>query len=639
MGTNYFTINVNYITIGKTFTIKPIRNEIIGLVLHRLNEWKKEVTGLNLLSVSHNGNKIDIFKTYNDYGIEEGDTLIVESELPNKDSEDKDVIKNVIVPSEVGIYEGELKNGIYEGKGRFYHVLGLYYDGEYKNGKKSGKGYYKDSNMNGQWEYEGEWENDERNGQGTWRTFDGETYEGTWKNDKKEGKGKTVYPNGDTYEGDFKNGLGNGKGKITWSYHEQYKEYEGDIKDDLMDGIGILKYRNGNIYEGEFKEDKRHGKGILKINGKIFYNGDWVNDEADGKGIMIYEDGKIYEGDFKQGTKEGYGKMTFPDGKIEEGFYESSRFIGDDKNDNYIFKNIKIISSHTGNINHIMKLKDGRFASCSDDCSLNIYNKDTYEIDLNIKEHADGINYFIQLDDGRIITCSKDKTLLVIELTNDNKYQIQSTLKLHTDEVYKLIQLTKSEIVSISKDNKMIIWSNKDFNIIKTIENESKNIFKINENEFVTYQGEESKSIKFWKRENYENISTINNIDNLYSWLLFEDDLLFIGGRGELYLIKISTHEIIKNVEIPGVIWSLFKCIDGNILFGVWDGFKNNNIIKYKYENQEFIKIARERKAHHNYIYNVIELDNGIIISGEANQSKDSFKIKVWQLLPNEKNN
>ena len=100
----------------------------------------------------------------------------------------------------------------------------------------------------------------------------------------------------------------------------------------------------------------------------------------------------------------------------------------------------------------------------------------------------------------------------------------------------------------------MIIWSNKDFNIIKTIENDSKNIFKINENEFATYQGEESKSIKFWKRENYENISTINNIDNLYSWLLFEDDLLFIGGRGELYLIKISTHEILKKVEIPGVI-------------------------------------------------------------------------------------
>ena len=46
--------------------------------------------------------------------------------------------------------------------------------------------------------------------------------------------------------------------------------------------------------------------------------------------------------------------------------------VVDDKNDDYIFKNIKIISSHSDNINHLMKLNDGRFASCSDDCTLNI---------------------------------------------------------------------------------------------------------------------------------------------------------------------------------------------------------------------------------------------------------------------------
>ena len=183
----------------------------------------------------------------------------------------------------------------------------------------------------------------------------------------------------------------------------------------------------------------------------------------------------------------------------------------------------------------------------------------------------------------------------------------------------------------------MIVWNINDFNNIKTIENDCKNILKINDNEFVTYQGGDSKCIKFWNINNYENIATINEINNLYSWLLFDNDLLFIGGRLELYLIKISSHEIIKTVEIPGIIWSLYKCLDGNILLSLWGGYKNNHNIKYKYENQEFIKIARQRKAHNNYIYNVIESDNGIIVSGEAEQNKDSFEIKIWQLLPNEK--
>ena len=103
--------------------------------------------------------------------------------------------------------------------------------------------------------------------------------------------------------------------------------------------------------------------------------------------------------------------------------------------------------------------------------------------------------------------------------------KIKNLLKLHTDEVYKLIQMTKNEIISISKDNKMIIWNNIDFQSIKTIENESRNILKINDNEFVTYQGEKSKRIKFWKKENYENISTINDIDiyilGFYSKMIF----------------------------------------------------------------------------------------------------------------------
>ena len=240
MMSNHFEIDLNYITIGKTFKGKPKRDEPVGMILYRLNEWKKEITGLNLLSVSYNGQKIDIFKTYDELGIKEGDTLIVESELPNQESEAKDIIKKVIVPSQVGIYEGEIKNGIYEGKDRFYHILGIFYDGEFKNGKMWGQRYCKNSNMTGKWEYEGEWENDKRSGKGNWKTFDGETYFGTWKDDKKEGKGKIVYPNGDTYEGDYKNGLGNGKGRITWSYHGVYKEYNGDIKNDLMDGFGIL---------------------------------------------------------------------------------------------------------------------------------------------------------------------------------------------------------------------------------------------------------------------------------------------------------------------------------------------------------------------------------------------------------------
>ena len=47
----------------------------------------------------------------------------------------------------------------------------------------------------------------------------------------------------------------------------------------------------------------------------------------------------------------------------------------------------------------------------------------------------------------------------------------------------------------------MIVWNIKN---IKTIENDCKNILKIYDNEFVTYQGGDSKCIKFWNINNYK---------------------------------------------------------------------------------------------------------------------------------------
>ena len=86
--------------------------------------------------------------------------------------------------------------------------------------------------------------------------------------------------------------------------------------------------------------------------------------------------------------------------------------------------NFKTLKNHINRINHLSKLNDGRLISCGDDGLLNIYKKDSYELQLSIKEHSDGIRIFTQLNDGRIITCSYDKTMKIIKLIGEDKYQI-----------------------------------------------------------------------------------------------------------------------------------------------------------------------------------------------------------------------
>ncbi len=70
---------------------------------------------------------------------------------------------------------------------------------------------------------------------------------------------------------------------------------------------------------------------------------------------------------------------------------------------NLLKNNFKILNNHTSDIYHLSQLKDGRLISSSYDYTLNIYKKDTFELQLSIKEHSDGISFFTQLKNDKII--------------------------------------------------------------------------------------------------------------------------------------------------------------------------------------------------------------------------------------------
>ena len=154
------------------------------------------------------------------------------------------------------------------------------------------------------------------------------------------------------------------------------------------------------------------------------------------------------------------------------------------------------------------------------------------------------------------------------------------------------------------------------------------NILRLNENEFVT-SSYGDKCIKFWNSNDYSNIATINNIESSYRWknmCLLENDLLCVGGDNSkgFYLIKISSHQLIKNIIGPKTIYSINECLDGLFLCSIVDEKGNNSLVKYKYEEQDLKKIIEKEKAHYSDIYSCVELNNGTIASGDFNL------IKLW---------
>ena len=321
-----------------------------------------------------------------------------------------------------------------------------------------------------------------------------------------------------------------------------------------------------------------------------------------------------------------------------------TEYIDDNNSNNQIkthfLNNITTLSYHSKSIGYLDKLKDGRLVSCSNDSKINVYKKYSFELELSIIEHSSPVGYFTQLNDNRIISCSYDRTMRVIKLIENNKYKIEQIIYGHNDNVCKVIEIRINELISVSNDKSMKVWVlNKEnkFEIFKNIifcyYYSYCDIFKLNEKEFVTSSFND-KCLKFWNTFDYSNIFTMDNILTICSnktMCIFNEDILCVSllyyNISGFYIIKISSHELIKTIFLTKSIFCINKCIDGLLLCSIIDDNKNNYLVKYEFNDLYFIEITKKKRPHNNFsIYSFVELDNGIIASGG-----EDHLIKLWE--------
>ena len=230
-------------------------------------------------------------------------------------------------------YEGELKDGVFQGKGKLTWKNGTFYEGGFVNGKREGYGIrtFKEPLER----YEGFWKEDAFEGQGLLLRTNGKKTEGIWKASLLEdGEGYVTYKDGSVFEGTLRGGKRVGFGKITFSEKDKQKDYEGDWAEDQRCGRGVLHFKDGAVYEGEFKDNKFHGIGVYtypESSSCLRYEGSWEKDQMEGFGKLIFaekDNRKDYEGEWKEGKRCGRGVMHFKDGAVYEGEWKDNCFHG-----------------------------------------------------------------------------------------------------------------------------------------------------------------------------------------------------------------------------------------------------------------------------------------------------------------------
>ena len=283
----------------------------------------------------------------------------------------------------------------------------------------------------------------------------------------------------------------------------------------------------------------------------------------------------------------------------------------------------------------ILQLQDGRLASSSNDGSISIYNKDTFEVELKINEHKESIYDLIQLKNENIVSCSYyDKKVNIYQLTENNNYNLLS--QMDVDYPRKLLELENNEIVLLLNQS-IIVYLNinnefsEDFNIERKQGGEFFDMIITKPEELVYIQfinlGTHGNAceIQFFdlkSRKKKESIDLKRSFNYHPSniFCMMNERHLCVGGTDKITIIDINKKNIIREIENKGsYYYSLYKLNDNILLVG-----NNKNLEQWKISQNNLELISEKEKAHQSTIYEIIKF-GGLIVTCSYDQS-----IKIW---------
>jgi WD40 repeat protein len=298
---------------------------------------------------------------------------------------------------------------------------------------------------------------------------------------------------------------------------------------------------------------------------------------------------------------------------------------------------INILTDQRTNIRSLTVLNDGRLVSGSDDNSIIIYNKLTYQPDIIIKEHKDSVRCVIKLSSGFLASCSFDKTIKIFNI-KENEYELLQTLNDHTSYVYKIIELKNQDLVSCSSDKSIIFYLKDNFGYkkdyqISTNEKECYQIVQTKKNEICYYEyyynddnDTEDTAICFYDFNEKKNKSSIKDI-KAYNLAMITKELLLIPGYNQISIINVNQYKLVRVVNIPDANVNGVCMLTNNMLL---TGDSSNVIRQWRIEGNNLILMSKKENTHDGVVSVLLNKGDGYIVSGSLSGYKINSDIKIW---------
>ena len=285
------------------------------------------------------------------------------------------------------------------------------------------------------------------------------------------------------------------------------------------------------------------------------------------------------------------------------------------------FSNFKTFKSNKDDVHIILKLNDNRIASSFHNSKLFVFNSETFEKEIEIKEHNNEINNITQLKNNILITCSLDHTVNFIILNKDNTYEIIQKYKgKKNDIIGKFIELNNGKLASGNLDirsNEIKIWVNdcNQYEIEKKIKLKDKksvnDLLEIKEDIIVidqSFMNEKNNFISFLNLKTYKKIKDIdiefiNYYSSINKFLLLNNDILLISGlKGYFYFINLNNYDLIYKIQTENKKdnHSLFKLNDNLFISSSYEYIYLYIFDELESEDNNKLKLNDKLKVHEN---------------------------------------
>ena len=281
----------------------------------------------------------------------------------------------------------------------------------------------------------------------------------------------------------------------------------------------------------------------------------------------------------------------------------------------------KTITEHTGCVNSLLRLKNGKVASCSDDKTIRIYDpSNDYHCDrVNERYSFCGINSICQLDDDTIVSCSSDKSIMI------GDYTIKDA---HEGCISKVISLPNNRIASCG-DNTIKIWkSNPPYSStpLKALVGHLHyvdSLLYIKERD-IMISGSADGTLRLWNMSTYQCDKVIEGVGCCWTNSIYQidKDRVIVGGFASFHIVNIDRYVIEKTIKDKtlGSVNCFLKLRNYQIILC---GCENGIFCFYDMKTEDY---KTTKNNHNDTIFELLLINDNLFMSCSYDKT-----IKVWK--------